>query len=308
MNCRALFACFAAVAGLLFARCSNTPQTPGGTVTSANFTFYVTGLESINGGPSFYAIAGVVTLDSNGNVVGGKQDYNDGFGLTSPQPAGDTITGGSLTQTVGTQQGILTLVTNNPALGVNGTETFALQVVNDNHGLITQYDSTATSSGSFDLQTLPGTPTGNYAFTISGYFLADQVNGIYDAIATGGVFSVSGTNIQNGIVDVNDDGSTTLNTGFTATISAPDSFGRGTITNISDVSIGTTVNYYVVNSKVLRLIVVDAADAAVGSAFSQGAGPFSSASIGPSAFSVVSNSWSSPLYSVAGMFAPGAVP
>jgi hypothetical protein len=312
---RALFASLAALAGLLFAGCSNTPQTPGGTVTSANFTFYVTGLESgasasINSGqgPSFYAIAGVITLDSNGNVVGGKQDYNDGFAFTSPQPTGDKITGGSLKQTAGTQQGTLTLVTNNSKLGMNGTETFALQVVNDNHGLITQYDGTATSSGSFDLQTLPATPSGNFAFTLSGYFLADVGTMTYDPIATGGIFSISGTNLQNGIVDVDDGGSSTLNTAFTATISAPDSFGRGTLTNISDVSIGTSVNYYVVNSKVHRLIVVDPTDSAVGSAFSQGTGTFSNTSIGPSAFSVISNSWSSPLYSVAGMFAPGGVP
>jgi hypothetical protein len=68
------------------------------------------------------------------------------------------------------------------------------------------------------------------------------------------------------------------------------------------------VNYYVVNSKVLRLIVVDAADSAVGSAFSQGAGTFSNASIGPSVFSVISNSWSNTLYSVAGSLAHGLAP
>jgi hypothetical protein len=260
---------------------------------------------SINGGPSLYAIAGAIRLDSNGNVVGGKQDYNDGFGLTSPQPAGDKITGGPLTQTAGTQQGTLTLITNNSALGVSGTEIFALQVVNDNHGLITQYDGTATSSGSFDLQTLPATPSGNFAFTLSGYFFADAGTLTSNPFATGGIFSVSGTNLQNGIVDVNNNGATTLGTAFTATISAPDSFGRGTVTNISDVSIGTTVNYYVVNSKVLSLIVVDAADSAVGSAFSQGTGTFSDSSLGPFAFSVISNSWSNTLYSVAGSMSLG---
>lgn len=313
MNRRALVAFLTVMAGVFFAGCTNTPNTPGGTVTSANFTFYVTGLESGNvrpsssadEGPSFYAIAGVVTIDSNGNVTGGEQDYNDGFGLTSPQPSGDKITSGSLTQTAGTQQGTLTLITNNSTLGVNGTETFALQVVNDNHGLITHYDATATSSGSFDLQTLPGTPSGNYAFTLSGYYLTGKE--FYDSIATGGIFSVSGTRVQNGIVDVNDDGFTALNTAFTASISAPDSLGRGTVSTISDVSIGTRVNYYVVNSKVIRLIVVDPTDSPVGSAFSQGTGTFSNSSIGSSVFSAISNSWGDIPYSVAGMLTPGSV-
>ena len=163
MKCRILIASLAAVAGLFFAGCTNTPHPKGGGggVTFANFTFYVTGLESgtVSGtpqdGPNFYAIAGVVILNSNGDVTGGELDYNDAFGVTSPATK---ITGGSLTQTAGMQQGVLTIATSNAALGASGTLTFAIQVINDNHGLIIQYDGTATSSGSFDLQISPPPP------------------------------------------------------------------------------------------------------------------------------------------------------
>ena len=51
------------------------------TNTAINFAFYLSGLEVVNGGPNFYALAGSVTVDGNGNVLGGEQDYNDGLGL-----------------------------------------------------------------------------------------------------------------------------------------------------------------------------------------------------------------------------------
>jgi hypothetical protein len=303
MNRRLLFAFVAVMAGLFFAGCSNTPRTRGGGVTSANFTFYVSGLEKINETDeiaNFYAIVGVVTIDSNGNVTGGEEDYNDAFGLTFPAVK---ITGGTLTQGAGTQQGTLTLVTNNSALGVSGTETFALQVVNDDHGLIIQYDGSATSSGSFDLQTLPGTPTGNFAFTFSG------VDSDYFGLVAGGVFTISGTNIPSGTVDINDDGAITTDSGFSGTIPAPDNFGRGTITlsPSAEVPLPPQVIYYIVNSKCIRFIDMDDGDSAVGSAYSQGTGTFTNASLGTSVFSAISGSYADTLYSVAGMLAPGPV-
>jgi hypothetical protein len=94
-------------------------------VPSNNYAFYLSGLEAIGNqidGPNFYALAGSVTIDANGNVLGGEQDYNDGFGLTSPEPSGDTITGGKLTVNATTGQGKLTLITNNRNLGASGTE------------------------------------------------------------------------------------------------------------------------------------------------------------------------------------------
>lgn len=301
MNSRTLFAALTIAAGLIFAGCTNTPHPNGGggKVTSANFTFYVTGLESgtVSGTPAmganFYAIVGVVVLNSNGDVTGGELDYNDAFGVTSPATK---ITGGNLTQTAGTQQGTLTLVTGNAALGAAGTLTFAIQVINDNHGLIIQYDGSATSSGSFDLQTL-GTPTGNFAFTFSG------VDPSYNPAVGGGIFSISGTNIQNGKVDVNDNGTVTFGTTFSGSIPGPDNLGRGiiTLTNFSaEVAVPAQVTYYVLNSNVIRIIDMDRTDSAVGSAYSQGTGTFSP-SIGSFVFSVNSNSWANILFSVAGM-------
>jgi hypothetical protein len=261
-------------------------------VTTSNYSFYLTGMEAINSGPLFYALAGSVTIDSNGNVLAGEQDYNDALGLTSPQPSGDAITGGTLTVDGTTGQGTLTLITNNAALGVNGTETLGVQFANTKHALIVQFDGTATSSGSMDLQTLPSTLSGGYAFALSG------VDPSYLPVVAGGIFSISGTNLQNGIYDFDDAGSVTLATPFSGTISAPDTFGRGTITGTG---IAVTFNYYIVSSKVIRIIDVDISDSVVGSAFSQGAGTFSNASLGSSVFGVESNSFGF-IYAAAGMF------
>jgi hypothetical protein len=269
------------------------------TNTALNFAFYLSGLEAINGGPGFYALAGSVAVDGNGNVLGGEQDYNDGDGLTSPQPSGDTILPGTAALTVdpATGQGTLMLTTSNTSLGVSGVETLGVQFVNANHALIVQFDGSATSSGSLDLQTLSSALNdGNYAFTLSG------IDPDFESIVFGGVFSISSTGTAlAGTFDVDDAGALTtptLGTAFSGTITGPDPFGRGTI---SSAALGISLNYYVVGSEAIRIIDVDDGDSGAGSVFGQGTGTFSNASLAESVFGVESNS-SGSLYAAAGMF------
>jgi hypothetical protein len=249
------------------------------TVSTTAYSFYLSGLEAICSSGDYYALAGSVTIDASGNVVAGEQDYNDANGCTSPQPSGDTISGGMLSIDAN-GQGTLTLSTNNTNLGVSGTETLGIQFVNTNHALIIQFDGSATSSGSMDLQTLPSTLSGSYAFTFSG------VDPSYSPVARGGVFSISGTSLSNGVVDVNDLGTVSTGTAFTGTVSTPDSFGRGTITGTG---MANTIVYYVVGPEVIRIIDVDSTDSAVGSAFGQGTTTFTNASLGSSVFTVGAN-------------------
>jgi hypothetical protein len=267
-------------------------------VTASSFSFYLSGLEVQNQqqeGPNFYALAGSVVIDSNGNVLFGEQDYNDANGNTSPEPSGDKITGGTLTWVdAATGQGTLSLITNNTALGVSRTETLGVQFVNADHALIVQFDGTATSSGSMDLQTLPSTLNGGYSFIISG---EGSDSG---TVAIGGVFSITGTAL-NGVFDIDDSAApaVVMDTAFSGTISATDNLGRGTITGTA---IATTFAYYIVGPEAIRIIDVDATDSGVGSAFGQGTGTFSNASLGSSVFGVESNSWQGPFYAAAGMF------
>jgi hypothetical protein len=287
----------AAAAGASTAANFTLTNTPG--PASSHYSFYMSGQEAINNtqGTNFYALAGAVTFDSFGNVVAGEQDYNDAFGLTSPQPAGDTITGGKLTVSATTGQGTLTLTTNNPKLGVSGTETLGVQFANTKHALIVQFDGTTTSSGSLDLQTLPSTLSGDFSLTLNG------VDPLYQSFAIGGVFSINGTSISNGVMDLSDGGFIQKGTAFTATISTADAFGRGSIGAFSLLDTPVALNYYIVGPEVIRIIDVDAADSASGSAFGQGAsaGTFSDASLGSSVFGDQANPYAN-LYTAVGMF------
>jgi len=267
--------------------------------TSFTYTFYLSGTEAANSGPNFYALAGAVTVAADGTVTAGEQDYNDGFGLTSPQPTGDAITGGTLTVDPTTGQGTLALITDNTALGLAGTETLGVQFVNANHALIVQFDGSATSSGSLDYQTATNGSDGGYAFTLSG------VDTSYAPVVYGGVFSISTGTAVAGVYDEDDAGTATLNTAFTGTASVPDAFGRGTVTGNNFGGYLTTLNYYIVGPEVMRLIDVDPSvagvdsDSGVGSAFGQGTGTFSSASLGSSVFGISANSFGNP-YAAAG--------
>jgi hypothetical protein len=268
-------------------------------VPSKLYSFYLSGLEASNTSVSttpFYALAGSVQIDSSGAVIAGEQDYNDANGFASPQPQGDQITGGTLT--VGsTGQGTLTLQTSNTNLGVSGVETLGVQFVNASHALVIQFDGSATSSGSMDVQDLSSAPNGAYSFVLSG---ADNTPA---AVSAGGVFTVSGTALSNGVVDLNDSGGVTSGTTWSGTLTAPDAFGRGTITGTGLPSL----NYYVVGPEVMRLIDVDSADSAVGSAYGQGTTTFTNASLGTSVAAIESNSTGF-LYAVLGQYAttPGS--
>jgi hypothetical protein len=276
------------------------------------YSYYLSGQEYLDSGifAGFYTLAGSVAIDPTGNVLGGEQDYNDGFFVTSPQPSGDSITGGTLKTSTTSHDGTLTLDTNNLNLGNGSGEiTLLVQFVNPNHGLIVQFDGFGTSSGSLDVQPTP-LPTlfGGYAFTLSG------VDPGTFPVAFGGVFSINGTALQNGLVDTNDAETSappTLGVPFSGTLSTPDEFGRGTITStlnygaaysLSGTQTPIALNYYILGSEVIRIIDVDSTDTAIGSAFGQGTNSSSAtaASLGTSIFGIQGNYDNE--YGAAGMF------
>jgi hypothetical protein len=271
-------------------------------VATNNFVFYASGEQNATDAEAPYSIAGVVAIattasqDGSFAVIGGEQDYNDGIDITSPQPAGDFITGGSLVFTNAAGQATLTVNTNNPAIGNSanpGTEVFALAFANDNHALIVQFDGSATSSGSYDFQSSTIAPVStSFAFTASG------VDSSGAPVADAGVLASDASGNLTGTVDVNDGGVITTGTAVgvapaTVSFGVADSLGRGSITGSI---VGTTaINFYIVGPEVLRLVNVDtgSGDTSVGSAYGQGAAGttpvFSAASIGTSVFSVAGN-------------------
>jgi hypothetical protein len=267
------------------------------------FVFYVNGLEispQFGPGPVYYAIAGAVGFDKSGNILGGEQDYNDGNGFTSPnEPAPDIInpTGSSMTldSTTGTGVLILDVSASNPSAGVKGIETFAVQFINASHALITQFDGSATSSGSLDLQTATSGADGNFAFTLSGLDTTSA-----SPVAYGGVFSNTGGTIH-GMYDENDSGYAASNprvlVGNTLTATdngvGADVYGRGGITGFTDPNNGNapiSLVYYLVGPEVLRIIDIDFNDALVGSAYGQGsATTFDSTVLSKDVFGILDN-------------------
>lgn len=273
-------------------------------VTSNNYVFYASGQElpnASNGGNySYYAIAGALTIDANGNIVGnGEEDYNDGKGNTSPGEPNtpDTITAElnpALVVDPTTGIGTLTLLSSNANTGVGGMQVFAVQFVNANHALITQFDGSATSSGSLDLQTAPGSET-NYSFAITG------TDTSFNSWAFGGVFGIGSTGIT-GTLDENDAsaGATSTGNSFSATPATADSFGRSVITGITDPLTSTAITFasYTVGPEAMRIIDVDFTDTGVGSAFGQTGTTFNDASLGSSVFTMAGQ-WSA-VYASAG--------
>jgi hypothetical protein len=255
------------------------------------FVFYVNGLENnATDGPVYYGVAGAVGFDLSGNVLGGEQDYNDGQN-GFPSPA-DTITatGSSMTvnPTTGTGTLVLDVSASNPNVGVAGIEKFAVQFINASHALITQFDGSATSSGSLDLQTATSGAGGNFAFTLSGLDAAGF------PFAYGGVFSNTSGTIH-GTYDENDSGKVLMGNTFTATDNGvgADVYGRGSITGFTDPNndrAPISLVYYIVGPEVLRIIDVDADDAMAGSAYGQGsATSFDSTVLSTDVFGILDN-------------------
>ena len=246
---------------------SNTAQQKAPIV----FVFYVNGLEnSPSEGPVYYGVAGAVGFDLSGNVVGGEQDYNDGQNVFPSSTYIITATGSSMTvnPTTGTGTLVLNVSASNPNVGVQGIETFAVQFINASHALITQFDGSATSSGSFDLQTATSGAGGNFAFTLSGIDIAGS------PFAYGGVFSNTNGTIH-GTYDENDAGKALVGNTLTATDNGvgADVYGRGSITGFTDPNHGNepiSLAYYIVGPEVLRIIDIDPDDTMAGSAYGQG--------------------------------------
>jgi hypothetical protein len=255
---------------------SSATQSATITITAANSVAnlkgsYAFALLGRDAGTHPYSLAGSVALDGNGNVTAGEQDYNNAEGTASPEPGGDTITGGTYTVNPN-GVGTLTLVTNNTALGTTGTEHFSLTVVNNNHALLTQLDASGTAGGTLDFQTIAvglGQVNGTYSFTMTG--ATDNNPEVF-----GGTITSSGTGTLSVIVDSNENGTVTIHGTNTGTYIAPDAMGRGTLSFGGD-----TFVYYVIGPEALKLVVVGLGETDLGSAFGQGTGTgsFSNASL-----------------------------
>jgi len=189
-------------------------------LADGNYVYRLTG----ENGNSPYFLAGVFTV-SKGAITAGEQDYIDPTTGTQNtlQASASSLTSSSN----GNFQ--LVLATGNSSLGVNGVETFRGSLVSSAHAQIIEFDSSATAAGTLDLQTSTAAPAGGYAFSLGGLDGASNPNPLF----IGGIINISGTSfsVANSVFDYFDGGSVGNNETFASgTVTAPDSFGRITIT------------------------------------------------------------------------------
>jgi hypothetical protein len=249
-----------------------------------------------NGG---WGVAGSVTLDGQGDVLGGEVDWESPCCGTGNIPVIPTsTTGGSFYTLDATGHGTL-------SLDLEGDfQTHGITATSSSHLVIAEEDQfngyTIGAVGSMDLQSAGPTFSGSqvaggYSFTLSGYSGAMGAN-----TSWGGIFTADGTatptnsgNITGGIFDENagnNGGGTGYNSAtgaaglsFTGTYTAPDANGRGIITlssspdtpgpcGASPLPACTQYAYYIVTPQVLRLVVITNAGNGgnSGSAFGQG--------------------------------------
>src|SRR5262249_2604927 len=150
----------------------------------------------------FAAAAGSITADGFGNITTGEEDFYD---PTTQQSQVD-LTG---SYSIGPDgRGAMTL-TPNGTIGVcnpNCLQTLTFVVASPQHALIIAFDTSATSSGSLDLQNSSnfslGSISGGYSFIFSGINLKTSA-----AMAAGGVLTADGKgNFTSVTEDVNDGG------------------------------------------------------------------------------------------------------
>ncbi len=207
---------------------------------------YVFSVQGVNGSGSYSAV-GTIVADGNGHITAGEQDFAD----ESMQAGPDALTGAYAIGPDG--RGSITLDVSNANLPQNGVETFSIAVTSSAHALIIEFDGTANSSGSLDAQAAsaldPAAISGAFAFTAQGVDIANR-----SPITHGGVLTMnaaSGT-ITGGTYYENDGGAI-FTSATTGSLTAPDSFGRGTLV----LSVGLDFVYYAVQGQVLRLIEPD---------------------------------------------------
>jgi hypothetical protein len=257
-----LLMALAAITGIiLMAACGSNnsfvPPNPvgfGDGSLTGTYVFSSSGVDSISGAP--INMAGAFAANGSGGVTaGGTMDVVD---PNVAVDAGETITGGSYK--VGSDgRGQVTLVS------AAGSFTLDFVLTSNSHGLVTEFDSNGTGSGTIDLQTAVTSLsqlTGSYAFTLGG---ADAGGNAY---ATVGAFTLNTTTgtITAGVEDFNDNGSIVSNLTLSGSAAVGSGTGPGTITFTSS---SQQYDFYPIDTTHLKFIETDGTDFLSGDAFTQ---------------------------------------
>ncbi len=244
---------------------TNPIPPPSGNFSNSNlngtYVFTVSGTDS-NG--AAYAMVGTITADGTGgngkgNITAGTFDINDidTSSFTSGPIPDATVTGTYSVSVDGRGQSVLNS-------NISGFPTITLDFVlsTSSHGLVTEFDSFGTGSGTLDLQAAGVTPSGSYAFGVSGATYSGS------PFATAGNFTLgSGGAITTGAADFNDGGIAAYAneplTGTVAVASTPST----TLSTSTYPSL--TFDVFPIDANHLKFIEMDQTATLSGDAFSQ---------------------------------------
>jgi hypothetical protein len=187
------------------------------TLAPGNYVFSSNGADP-------YSVTGVFTVTAGGVITGGEQDFINASGAVH-----DAITSGTFAASTDGNL-IITLTTADTGIGVAGVETLDASLVSSSNALITEFDTSATSSGTLDLQTSLAAPSGGYAFSVFGVDSAAFPVGVGGVINVDSVGAISGAGSVFDINDGNGSGPLQDQTFTASTVSTPDSLGLVTIT------------------------------------------------------------------------------
>jgi hypothetical protein len=253
---------------------------------AGSYAFLVSGSD-VNG---LYALAGSFTADGAGHITGGQADLNEAAGVFTQLPIVNTST---------------------YAIGADGRGSIALNIstviftlnvamVSNQHGFTTEFDTTATSSGTIDLQDptafSAAAITGNYVFNLSG------IDNAGAPLVVGGVFNASGSALT-GVLDANDNlsGNSFANLVLSGnyTVAAT---GRGTATFTTSGTGTLSYSFYVVNKNDLKFIELDTAVLTSGETFSLAPGTISNATLNGSFPFTLAGASAAGAFTVGGIF------
>ncbi|MGD0600382.1 MAG: hypothetical protein ABR988_11195, partial [Terriglobales bacterium] len=254
---------------LLIASCGSsssapTPNNVGFNIGSLNGT-YVFSSQGADAAGYPLAVAGAFVTVGTGSITGGTVDIIDvAFDIlpsTPPATAAQSITGGSYT--VGSDgRGRASLAS------AYGTVTLDFVLTSTSHGLVSEFDTHGTGSGTLDLQTAVTSVSqlaGPYAFSLAG---SDGSTNLAP-FAMAGAFTLnsSGTTTTPGVEDFNDN-LIVANEPLTGAATLGSGTGPGLMT-LTTTTFPLAFDFYPIDSTHLKLIETDYKEFLSGDVFTQ---------------------------------------
>jgi hypothetical protein len=247
---------FLAGCGSNGATITNPVAPPSGAFSASTlngtYVFSVSGVD-LSGAP--LAIVGTLTANGSGGITGGVVDVSDA--VITPRP-NLSVSGGSYNVGVDGRGRATLNITGNTPFSSSLMLDFVLST--SSHGLVIELDGNGSGSGTLDLQTAGVTPTGTYAFSLSG----ENFSGT--PWATVGNFAISGTSLA-GLDDLNEGGLVAFSDPLSGTFQLGPSSSPAT--TLSAGSFNGTFDVFAIDATHLKFIEMDSTAILSGDAFSQ---------------------------------------